>query len=258
MDPLSVTAGVIAVAGLAYNSGKALYDLIETYRHSTHIFDELISDIEGLNSALSSLRSIGGQDRGASFSQKQCQCLEKVGPAMRNCSEGYEAFKIKVTKLISNSTPKHKRDKFMLHFKINDIAAFKIRLNGYKSTLTIALLVVSLESSSEGSKDLGDKVEAAIGRFAGQIEGIKLSMQAVQEAGGSNQSLVESMAQTAEAISRCAEVCKAATTVSGSVTYKSVQAFDNARFMLGNTNTEPVIEGTTRVFGEVIDYMGLG
>ncbi|KAH8749286.1 hypothetical protein BGZ57DRAFT_915243 [Hyaloscypha finlandica] len=65
---------------------------------------------------------------------------------MQSCSEACEAFKVKVRKLISNSTPEHisKRDKFALQFKSNDIATFRIQLSSYKSTLTIALLVSSM------------------------------------------------------------------------------------------------------------------
>lgn len=146
MDPISLTASVIAVATLAYNSGKALYDLVETYSHAHEIFQELNSDIDGLNNVLRSLQTIGGEDKGASFSEAQCLCLKEVEPAIENYSDACKAFEAKVDKLMSNSTPEYvsKRDKFMLHFKTNDIAAFRIQLSSYKSTLTIALLVVSM------------------------------------------------------------------------------------------------------------------
>ncbi|KAJ4123257.1 hypothetical protein NW768_009791 [Fusarium equiseti] len=146
MDPLSLTASVIAVATLAYNSGKGLYDLVKTYSHANKIFKELHSDIEGLNSVLRSLQTIGGEAKGATFSQTQCLCLKEVQPAITNCSDAYEAFRVKVDNLMSNSTPEHisKRDKFMLQFKTNDVAAFRIQLSSYKSTLTIALLVMSM------------------------------------------------------------------------------------------------------------------
>lgn len=146
MDPISLTASVIAVATLAYDTGKALYELVETYSHANDIFGELHSDVDGLNSVLRSLQTIGGDDKGASFSQKHCLCLKELEPALNNCSDAYKAFKVKVDKLMTHSTPEHvsKRDKFALHFKTNDIAAFRIRLGSYKSTLTIALLVLSM------------------------------------------------------------------------------------------------------------------
>lgn len=146
MDPLSITASVIAVATLAYNGSKTIHDLTKGYKDSSKTFEELEIDIEGLNDVLLSLRSIGGTNQGASFSQAQLLCLKEAEPALKSCSDACKSFKSKVEKLMSNSTPEHisKRDKFMLQFKSNDIATFRIQLSSYKSTLTIALLVSSM------------------------------------------------------------------------------------------------------------------
>jgi hypothetical protein len=40
-DPLGVTASVIAVAGLAYSSSKALYEIISTIRDAPQVFQNL-------------------------------------------------------------------------------------------------------------------------------------------------------------------------------------------------------------------------
>ncbi|KAJ4123258.1 hypothetical protein NW768_009792 [Fusarium equiseti] len=92
--------------------------------------------------------------------------------------------------------------------------------------------------------------------LTGQMEGIKLAVQAVEDAGASNQSLMTSMAQTVQAISQCGNVCSAATAVAeaadGTATYKLVQAFDDVRLMMGSTNTEDIAGGSTRVFESVI------
>lgn len=146
MDWLNITASFIAVATLAYDGSRSIYDLIKGYKDASKTFEELETDIEGLNGVLLSLKGIGGTDQGASFSQTQLLCLKEVEPAMQSCSEACEAFKVKVRKLISNSTPEHssKRDKFALQFKSNDIATFRIQLSSYKSTLTIALLASSM------------------------------------------------------------------------------------------------------------------
>ncbi|KAK5634329.1 hypothetical protein RRF57_010043 [Xylaria bambusicola] len=99
---------------------------------------------------------------------------------------------------MSNSTQEHisKRDKFMLQFKSNDIATFRMQLSSYKSTLTIVLLVSSMlvynpnfvacfkliskpsKSVNENSKEareLSTKVEEAISLLTGQMEGMKIS-----------------------------------------------------------------------------------
>ncbi|KAJ3953863.1 hypothetical protein N0V92_009661 [Colletotrichum tropicale] len=156
MDPLSITASVIAVAGAAYDSSTTLYNLIQTYRHASKIFEELSTDISGLQVVLSSLQGIGGEDKGERFSQAQCHLLKELEPAILNCSYALRTFNVKVGKLFSNSNPEHvsKRDKVMLHFQSNNIAAVRVQLENYKSTLTIALLVTSMSVSFQIIKRL--------------------------------------------------------------------------------------------------------
>ncbi|KAF5244986.1 hypothetical protein FAUST_2095 [Fusarium austroamericanum] len=258
MEPISLTASVIAVATLAWNSGNELYSLVKTYNHANEIFQELSSDIHGLNSVLASLQSIGGEKKGASFSHTQCLCLKEVQPAIDYCLQAYEAFRVKVANLMCNSTSEHisKRDRLTLHFKSNDIVAFRIQLSSYKSTLTIALLVTSITSSSGNNRELISKIEFTTSLLAGQMEGIELAMQAIEDAGARSQSLVVGMTQTMKAISQCGDVCRAATAVAGPVDgaaiYKLVRATDNARFMMGSTNTQAIAGGPRREYGEVV------
>jgi hypothetical protein len=278
MDPLSITASVIAIATLAYDGSKSIYDLIRGYIDASRIFEDLKSDIEGLNGVLVSLKGIGGTDQGASFSQAQLLCLREVEPALQSCLKACEVFKIKVQKLMSNSTPEHisKRDKFALQFKSNDLATFRIQLSSYKSTLTIALLVSSMlvykskfpvqssltptnsKSSNENSKEareLGTKVEEAISLLTGQMEGMKISIQAIFDANLGTETMMEMMRQQVLPVSQCGNICKAAAALasqgSGN-TYKRVEGFENSKFVMGNTNTQDVASGPENIFDVVL------
>ncbi|KAH6668665.1 hypothetical protein F5X68DRAFT_216602 [Plectosphaerella plurivora] len=178
MDPLSITAGVIAVATLAFQSSKALHDLVETYRHSNKMFSDLSAEIDSLSGVLCSLQTVSGDDRGFSFSQTQCRVLKTAEVALRNCTSTLDAFGAKVNKLMSNSTAGNmsKRDKFLLHLKTNDIAAFRIQLGSYKSTLTIVLHSLNRKSSDKSNAELATKIDGVAGLLTGQMEGLKLAI----------------------------------------------------------------------------------
>ena len=73
-DPLSVTAGIIAVAGLAYSSSKALYELISTIQDAPQVFQELNQYISALSQILEALKT-NLDGRGTRLSESQIACL---------------------------------------------------------------------------------------------------------------------------------------------------------------------------------------
>lgn len=131
----------------------------------------------------------------------------------------------------------------------------KTRVRGAFRLPDLSNRLPNSKSTSESSKELAAKIDSTIDLLTGQIEGLKLAVQAVEDAGASNESFITSMAQMAQEVSHCGEVCKAAVNAvpaRGTATYNSVKAFDDARFMMGSTNLQPIAGGSTRVFGEVV------
>lgn len=111
------------------------------------------------------------------------------------------------------------------------------------------------DSSSKSNVELASKIDTVASLLTGQMEGLKLAAQAVEDAGTSSPSLAAGMAQAVQTISQCGDVCTAAAElvpVQGGATFRSVQAFKEARFMMGSTNKEVIAGGSTRVFGEVV------
>ena len=56
-DPVSLTASVIAIAGLAYSSSKALYEVISAIRDAPQVFQDLNQYIAALSQILNALKT---------------------------------------------------------------------------------------------------------------------------------------------------------------------------------------------------------
>jgi hypothetical protein len=146
-DPLSITASVVAVATLAYNSSKALYEITKDIKDAPKTFLDLKTDLEALQSVLNSLKTeLNRKDRATALSEAQRSVLEELELPLRSCSDACDEFKSKLAKLLSRSGDGHTsfRDKVKLQFQDKEVSAFRFRLASYKSTLTIALSFSSL------------------------------------------------------------------------------------------------------------------
>jgi hypothetical protein len=144
-DPLSVTAGIIAVAGLAYSSSKALYELILTIQDAPQVFRELSQYIAALSQILEALR-INLNGRGTRLSESQIACLQEAKPALVGCDLACKDFKTKIEGLTihSHNGRRSFRDSIKLHFQNKSITDFRIRLAGWKESLALALDVTLL------------------------------------------------------------------------------------------------------------------
>jgi hypothetical protein len=129
VDPLSVTAGVIAVAGLAYSSSKALYDLISTIRDAPQVFQDLNQYIEALNQILKALKT-NLDGRGARLSESQIACLQEAKPTLEGCDLACKDFKTKIEGLTAHSQDGRRsfRDSIKLNFQNKSIADFRMRV----------------------------------------------------------------------------------------------------------------------------------
>lgn len=141
-DPLSITAGAIAVATLAYSSTKTLYHTISAIHDAPEAFAHLKTDIEILNETIYSLQQeLKRKDTDADLSDAQKSNLREIKPTLEACYSACDAFKAKIDRVTRHSKDGYTslRDRLKLQFQEKEIRAFQARLASYKSTLAIAL-----------------------------------------------------------------------------------------------------------------------
>jgi hypothetical protein len=156
-DPLSVTAGVIAVAGLAYASSRELHELILTIRDAPHVFQDLNQYIAALSQTLSALNT-NLDPRRTKLSESQIACLKEARPTLEGCNRACKDFKTKMEGLTAHSQDGRRsfRDGFKLKFQEKNIADFRTRLAYWKESLALALDVALLYDNANFYKGTRD------------------------------------------------------------------------------------------------------
>jgi len=142
MDPLSITASVITVAGLAVSSSKLLYETLQSIRDAPETLRNLRSEVQVLQQTILSFQQGVEQDRAiGTRSEAQELVLNELKPALQACHECCEKLNGRIVKLLSNSKDGHisLRDKIKLQFQDKEIEASRALLASFKSTLTITL-----------------------------------------------------------------------------------------------------------------------
>ena len=130
-DPLSVTAGIIAVVTATIQSSTALYNTIESFKNYPQRVRELLKQIMGLQEILSSLRELCEQDR-------------RVGGPLKiplqECGATCEQFR-EVLEFHRGTLSSGRSFSAWISFKFRngDIVNFMERLAVYKSTIAIAI-----------------------------------------------------------------------------------------------------------------------
>ena len=146
-DPLSATVNVIAVAALAYASCKALHQTVKRIQDAPKTFLDLSTDLETLRGVLGTLGTkLNSEDNHHALPETLTSYIKDLELPLKACSDACNQFKLKLDKVMSNSTDEHAsfRDRVRLHFREKEVTAFRYRLASYKSTLTIALEFTSL------------------------------------------------------------------------------------------------------------------
>lgn len=144
-DPLSVTASVIAVAGLAYSSSKAVYELISTVKDAPQTLRDLTENIKGLSQVLDTVAQ-SHYLRTTELSNSQLACLQHAKPALEGCEAACKAFKTKMERLTTHSQDGRRsfRDGLKLSFQTKNIADFQMRVVNWKSSLALVLDIALL------------------------------------------------------------------------------------------------------------------
>lgn len=131
-DPLSITAGVLALTLFAFNSSTGLYQLVDSFRSNQRTVRELREELEALNDVLRSLQeTVASTDIDLAALKLP---LFRCGKACKD----FEAIIIGCT-AHSTGTRTSFRDWAKIKYMGDDIAGFKNMLAGYKSTISIAL-----------------------------------------------------------------------------------------------------------------------
>ena len=145
-DPLSVTAGVIAVAGLAYTSAKTLKDAISSFLNAPEVLRDIGNDLGIFQNVLQSLQQPLVGVPNANLSDDQKACFESLKPALGACRGMCDEFACKLSKMTSHSQPDKVNwwDRARLHFNEKDLALLKSNLEKHKQTVDVAIGVATM------------------------------------------------------------------------------------------------------------------
>lgn len=146
-DPLSITAGVISVATLAYASAAALCETISSYRDIPEILENSKDDIERLSLTISSLQQeVDKRGDDSTLTTAQKINSQETKPTLAACQSACDAFSDRIKDLMRHSSggTASKRDRLSLQFHEKEIKFFQAILGSYKSTLATFLGLCTL------------------------------------------------------------------------------------------------------------------
>ena len=145
-DPLSVTAGIIAVAGLAYSSAKTLKETISSFLNAPEVLRDLGKDLGIFQTLLQALQQPLDGVPNTDLSNDQKACFENLKPALSACTEMCDRFASKLSRLTSHSQTDKVGwwDRARLHFNEKDVALLKSDLEKHKQTVDVAIGVATL------------------------------------------------------------------------------------------------------------------
>ena len=144
VDPLSVSASLIAIAGLAWTSSKALYDVIDGLADAPQAITNINNNLVAVQAVLESLKQALGSKQSAALDP----VLRQIGidVALEGCRAVCDDFKATIDKYTTHSTKTKfsKRDRLTVTFRKSKIATFTERLDLCKSTINLALTSATL------------------------------------------------------------------------------------------------------------------
>lgn len=147
VEPLSITAAVIGVVRLTYDSCKSLNEKLKGIKHAPEKLETLHRDLDRFQSILNSQgeATFGVLEDGA-LSADQKASLEALFTVMEGCRTVCANFEQKLSHLTSHSDENRMalRDRIRLHFNDSDIELLKQNLAQSQRTLNDALGFASL------------------------------------------------------------------------------------------------------------------
>ncbi|KAL2136760.1 hypothetical protein VTI74DRAFT_1801 [Chaetomium olivicolor] len=176
MDPLSVTASVIAVATAALQSAKALYDLVDGLVDAPHSVSQSKSLLSQTQTTLGTLTRTLEANSASGTVGSVLKEIE-LSKALESTKTFCEAFTAVMTRFTSHSTDSHfsKRDRFVVYFNESKINKLNRDLEDCQRTITMVFSSITLIVSSRTSGNIEqlrtqfDTQERALAGLATQL-----------------------------------------------------------------------------------------
>lgn len=136
-DPLSVTSGLLAIVTATLQSGKLLYDLVQSFKNHQAAVVQFKNELKGLHTVLVSLEDHVRADETSFLPLK---------PPLVQCCQTCTEFQALIAKHSrrSNGSRASIRDWASLRYMQSNITELTNALAGYKSTINIALADANL------------------------------------------------------------------------------------------------------------------
>ncbi|KAH7303264.1 hypothetical protein B0I35DRAFT_472337 [Stachybotrys elegans] len=165
MDSLSVTASVIAVAGLATQSAKAIYKLVDGLVEAPQAIANSKTLLAGTQSSLDTLTGALATkgDMQAGFASV-LQTINLHG-VLLSTQDLCDRFKTTITNYTSHSTESRfsNRDRFLVNLHESQIVQFNDQLSGCQRTITLvvgAITLIMSHSTSNHVQQLSTRFQA--------------------------------------------------------------------------------------------------
>ncbi|KAH7012594.1 uncharacterized protein B0I36DRAFT_378332 [Microdochium trichocladiopsis] len=156
MDPLSITASAIAVATLAAQSTKAIYQAIDGLAEAPHAIAHSKTLLAGTQTALDSL--IGTLTTTQDTQARLGSVLRplELDQTLRSTQQLCDKFGTTITKYTSRSTDARfsSRDRILVNFHESQIIRFNQELGDCQKTISLVLGTITLIVSSGTSDNL--------------------------------------------------------------------------------------------------------
>lgn len=135
-DPLSVISASVGLGTFAFQSAKALNDLIKSFHGYPDSVKNLQTELHGLMMALGHVQNITCDDK----------VRAELDPILKACGMTCSGLQDVINKCTSHSGGRQPNfhDWMRMKFLGGDIDEFKETLAGYKSTITIIITSISM------------------------------------------------------------------------------------------------------------------
>ncbi|KAJ6008190.1 hypothetical protein N7540_012166 [Penicillium herquei] len=263
-EAAGLTASIIGIVTLAYQSSKTLYELIDGILNASKHLQDLNEEVTAITQVLASLKSAVEGTSDDELSDGVKSSLRDAQPAIQGCENVCKELFQKISEITSHSSSTHTRldDRLRLKFQDKAIMAFKYRIESYKSTLSIVLGLVTLKSSdhnSETTHQLQTTITDTMSKISGKIQGLEITIQALSEVTHPKNELTQVLDDQRKALAQCLKVCTGAleesTRRTGSLTARYISALDDARQLVMATFGDGVL-GSGTINADIIIAQG--
>ncbi|KAJ5627354.1 hypothetical protein N7528_004781 [Penicillium herquei] len=243
-EAAGLTASIIGIVTLAFQSSKTLYELIDGILNAPKHLKDLNEEVSTVSQVLSSLKSAVEGTSDDELSDGVKNNLRDAQPAIQGCERVCNELFQKISQITSHSSSTHTRldDRIRLKFQDKAILAFKYRIESYKSTLSIVLGLVTLKSSDHNAEtvhQLQTTITDTMNNISGKIQGLEITIQALSQVTPPDGQLTGFLDNQNKALAQCLQVCTGAleesTRGSGSLTSRYISALDDARQLIVTT-----------------------